>query len=166
MFFKRKDKMMYIIVGGMLCVILTLLLLLFLLVKVAKDRDLFAEHLLDEIEMVREFFKLRQSGMDVERCLSELGYNEIAIWGIDRLGSLIYRELQRENVNVKYCIDDTISNHYDISVDIYYPLAQLPKVDAVLCINKIPKRWREESKRWGMPVINLTDLLRRSIDKS
>lgn len=143
-------------------IVLFFIILILGLIKVMKEKMVYVEQLLDENELVREFLSLKQNGGTIREYLDKLCYKTVAIWGIDRLGKLILHELLDEKINIVYCIDDTICNHYDLSVDVYYPLEKMPPVDAIICIFPLPERWKIVSNAWGCPVINLIDVLKES----
>lgn len=146
-------------VTGIFCIFL-ILILIYVHIYIQSLKKIYSKHLFDYSECVRDLLLLKQSGGKVKEYFDRHRYSEVAVWGIDRFGKVIFRELCDEGIKISYCIDDTINNQYDILVDIYHPMVVLPRVDVILCIYPLPREWLNVSKKWDIPIVNLIDVIK------
>lgn len=51
------------------------------------------------------------SGKRIESILKEKNIRNIAIYGVGRIGELLYSELKNSNINVKYTLDNNLDNN-------------------------------------------------------
>jgi hypothetical protein len=73
--------------------------------------------------------------LDDKRILQPLirqGYTDIAIYGFAELGQLLLLESHKSDINVLYILDREKYRENNSPVEIYKPVSDLPKVDAVV----------------------------------
>lgn len=80
--------------------------------------------------LLDNWMNIRDHDINVSSYFEKYGYNDIAIYGMGKLGMHLYKELMGKTVQVGYGIDMKASedNHFNI----YNPYQEMPKVDAVV----------------------------------
>lgn len=74
---------------------------------------------------------LNKCNIDFSIYFKKYKYYNIAIYGMGEFGKRLYNQLNNGSINVSYGIDKNIK-YDDYIIDIYKPIQQLPKVDAVV----------------------------------
>ena len=151
---------MIYVVCGLSCLVAVLSAAVWWNVRVTNDKKIIMEQLLDVNECIRELLIINENDKTIKEYFDNRRCSKIAIWGINRFSKVIVKELYKKELNIVYCIDDTINAHYDIDVDVYYPLDNLPQVDVILCVLPIPPKWQDVFRTWDTPVVKLSDVLR------
>ena len=103
---------------------------------------------------------IEKTGLGLSRCVREKGFKTIAVYGLSYLGKCLVDQLNRDDVNVVYGIDNgTIQFHFDIPT--YTMADDLPDVDAVIVT---PVYSFEEIKislvqKVNCPILSLADIV-------
>lgn len=101
-----------------------------LLTELDRVKKLSDKHLDLYLEAIK-WLDLKQKGFSIADYLCELGYKNIAIYGMSYMGEALKNELNTTNVHVKYGIDHTYQNEL-CDISIYKPNEELPRVDCVV----------------------------------
>ena len=83
------------------------------------------------LDMMNQWFILKQEGKSIGKYLDERGYYQVAIYGMGVYGRHVIRELQGTNVAVKYGIDQKKMEPYE-GIEILQPIGNLPYVQAII----------------------------------
>lgn len=81
--------------------------------------------------IVSQWLCHKQSGVSLEKYFVPKGYHSIAIYGMGRLGSLLYEDLRDTDIEVKYAIDQDPYCTYP-GLNVIKPEDELKKVDAII----------------------------------
>ena len=121
--------------------IILVVLFLIILIMYLKERRIWKktiEKTEDELEKFKEYYMLLiQWGLDYQAnaqlsdFLHRHSYNVIAIYGAAELGELLYEQMKKEEIEVRYFIDRR-SDVLKSEIEIYSLEDELPDVDVVV----------------------------------
>ena len=107
-------------------------------VIVARKYIIQRNYIDDNRKKMAEFYDLLvqwlnnvQEGNSIDTYLVKSGYKTVAIYGMKEIGQLLYNEIVRSDVVVKYVIDKNAEN-LSCKVPCYKPDHNLEKVDCVI----------------------------------
>ena len=81
--------------------------------------------------IMNQWMLLKQDGTSLEKYFEQKGYRSIAIYGMGRMGVMLYEDLKDSHIQVKYGIDQDISCTYS-GLNIIQPEDTLDKVDVII----------------------------------
>lgn len=102
----------------------------FLLKKIDKANNMSNKHLQLYLLMT-QWVKAKQNGKKIADFLANLGYKNVAIYGMSYVGERLLDELSESNVKVKYAIDKNAENIFSY-VSVVTPDTPLEAVDAII----------------------------------
>ena len=82
-------------------------------------------------ELLDKWLYLRDNHINFDKYFLKYGYENIAIYGMGKLGMHLLHELQERKIHVLFGIDRNIDNNNDI-IKIYNPKDNIPQVDAIV----------------------------------
>lgn len=85
----------------------------------------------DMFHIMYRWKKLTNKGIGVGDYLKQKGYLKIALYGMGYIGECLYEELEKENINVLYGIDQKAVDH-ECKLPIYHIDDELEKVDIII----------------------------------
>lgn len=103
---------------------------------------------------------LKQDGVSLEKFFHEKGYRSIAIYGMGRMGGMLYEELKNSDIEVKYGIDRSPYCTYP-GLDIIEPEDKLQKVDVIVVTPMMIFDEIKEllSEKTNIPIIHISEVL-------
>lgn len=107
-----------------------------------------------------QWLGLKQKGISLEKYFMQNGYKSIAIYGMGRLGGMLYEELKDSDVEIKYGIDRDSYCTYP-GLDIIQPEDEFEKVDVIvvtpiLIYDEIAKML---SQKMEIPVVSIEEVV-------
>lgn len=102
----------------------------------------------------------KQMGNSLEQYFDRKGYQSIAIYGMGRMGNMLYDDLKISNIEVKYGIDkDPYCTCLDL--DIIEPEDKFEKVDVIVVTPIIVYDEIKEmlSKKTEIPIISIEEVI-------
>lgn len=110
--------------------------------------------------MMNQWVKVKQEGKNVADYLKELGYKQVAVYGMSYAGETLCDELKDSGVEIAYGIDRDAENIY-AEMQVVKPDDELRAVDAVLVtsvffFDEIEEKLRE---KLDCPILSLEDIL-------
>lgn len=103
---------------------------------------------------------LKEDGIDFSTYFKKYNYQRIAIYGMGKLGSHLFNELKKGNVQIVFGIDKK-GIDCNCEIEVYTPSQQMPKVDAVVIT--ILDQYREISEllyeRLNCPMITIEEVI-------
>ena len=108
--------------------------------------------------LLDRFLEKVQNGISLEKQLKNRGFHTVAIYGMGRLGKILYRELK--NI-VSYEIDKNRNTVYGENVVLMTPEEELPKVDLVIITTVYGKEEirRHLARKMGCEIMTLGEVL-------
>lgn len=109
---------------------------------------------------------MHQMNKNMSPYIEDMGYKEIAIYGMGILGQRLYDELEDTSVLVKYAIDQNAANISDLT-DVKHPSDELEEVDAVIVTSLYyyDEIKQTMSKKLQCPIISIKDCLAPEFSK-
>lgn len=101
-----------------------------ILAEINRLKKLSSKHLDLYLEAIK-WLDLKQKGFSIADYLSDLGYKDIAIYGMSYMGEALKNELANTEIHVKYGIDNSLQNEL-CDISIYKPDEVLQSVDCVV----------------------------------
>ncbi len=83
------------------------------------------------VDMMNQWFILKQEGKGIEKYFQKNGYYSIAIYGMSIYGRHLVRELQGTDINIVYGIDQKRMNPYK-NIKVLQPFHELPDIDVIV----------------------------------
>lgn len=111
--------------------------------------------------LLHNWLCLKEDGADFSAYLKKYGYQNIAIYGMGKLGQHLLRELEGSEIQVKFGIDKKKENII-CGISIYNPKEKMPKVDAVI-ITVMDQYAKIAGALWenmDCPMITLEEIIR------
>lgn len=110
--------------------------------------------------MMNQWVKVKQDGKNLADYFKKLGYQKIAIYGMNYAGETLLKELKSGNINVVYGIDKG-KNGIHSDIDIVSPDENLEKVDVIVvtAITFYDEIVEMLSAKIECPIISLEDIL-------
>lgn len=102
---------------------------LFSPVIIAKENE--AEKFQVFFQMLNRWLLLKQHNKNIAEYLIKRNYKKVAIYGMGKLGEILFRELEGTGVEVVYGIDRN-KDHLDFGIGIYSPEEKLPCADIII----------------------------------
>lgn len=101
-----------------------------------------------------------ERGNRIDVFIEEMGYREVAIYGMAMLGRHLEKQLKNSQINVKYIIDKRKNDIYS-EQDIYSGEEELPVVDAIIvtAIYDFNDIKDDLSKHIDYPIISLEEIV-------
>lgn len=114
--------------------------------------------------LLNDWMNIRDHNINVSSYFEQYDYNDIAIYGMGKLGMHLYRELMGKPVQVRYGIDMKASKDNRF-IKIYNPYQEMPKVDAVVITILGEYRKIGDLLRNGMncPIITLEEIIQELV---
>ena len=121
----------------------------------------------NELKRYKSFYRLEglwrkvdNGEVDIHSFLQEHNINSIAIYGMGKYGVLLYKELKKSDIHVKYAIDRKY-DQVNIQLPVISPEDDFPTVDLVIVsvvyeYNAIAQKLR---KKLDCPIISLEQIL-------
>ena len=130
-----------------------------LLTEIDKLKKLSDKHLGLFLEAIK-WLDLKQKGFSIAGYLADLGYDDIAIYGMSYMGEALKNDLINTPINVKYGIDRTYQNEL-CDINVYTPHDSLPSVDCVIVstYGNTSEIILDLQKSLECPIIALEDIL-------
>lgn len=82
-------------------------------------------------DLCRKWVEAKHNDNSLETLLLSKGYNEIAIYGMGDLGKLLFEDLKKSKIVVKYGIDMNVTN-MGLDIKLYKPTCELERVDLII----------------------------------
>lgn len=110
--------------------------------------------------IVSQWLTCKQRGISLDKYFKKKRYYSIAIYGMGRLGSMLYDELKDTDIEIRYAIDQD-AYCTCLGLKIVEPDDKLDKVDAiivtpVLVYDEIQKKLSDKT---DIPVISIEDVV-------
>lgn len=110
--------------------------------------------------LVSQWLTYKQMGISLDKYFKKSGYQSIAIYGMGRLGSMLYDELKDTGIEVRFGIDQDPYCTYQ-GLKIVEPKDKFDKVDAiivtpVLAFHEIQKKLSEKTE---IPVLSIEEVV-------
>lgn len=108
--------------------------------------------------LMSEWFKKKQQNKSIINYLLNQGYKNIAIYGMDVVGELLYNELVDSEITVEYGIDK--AGGYS-KISIYLPEEELNEVDAIIVtpVYYYSSIVKVLEKKTTCPILSLADIV-------
>lgn len=126
--------------------------------KLYKKQQRNIAQLFEDKMFLSDWLEMKENGRSMDYYISQMGYKEIAIYGMGVLGKRLLDELLNSEICVKYAIDKNVSSDM---VEIKRPTDKLEKVDAII-VTAIPfydEIYDEMSKNVNFPIVSLKSFL-------
>lgn len=131
----------------------------FLMTKLIVTQQMSDKHLALYL-MMNQWIKIKEDGKELSTYFEQMGYQEIAIYGMSYAGERLFEQLSKSNIKVKYGIDRK-SNCNCGNLKIMLPDDKLDNVDAIV-VTSI-KSFSEIEKMLHQivtcPILSLEDIL-------
>lgn len=127
--------------------------------KLDKERAMSEKHLALFL-MMNQWIKVKQEGKNLANYLKELGYLNIAIYGISYAGKTLIDELKDSDIKVIYGIDKKLDS-IDTDINLVSADDELEPVDAIVvtAITFFPEIQKKLSQKIDCQIVSLEDLL-------
>lgn len=144
--------------------ILALLVLLVVVICVCCQKCYNYEIQLIHLKSMNRLYSLWQRGKESEKqftkFFSRYNIDSVAIYGMGKAGKILYDQLQRTDVEIRYVIDQNTNLKYK-DLRIVSPQSELPDVDLIIITvvyeyNAIARQLR---KKVNCPLLSLEQLL-------
>ncbi len=121
-----------------------------------------------ELEKYKSYYRLfsswmvlRNKGRMLAEYLEDRKFNNIAIYGLGRLGLCLYEELKSSKINVKYAIDINFAHFSYLNLRVVSPENQLEVVDAIVVtpLLEYEKIVEELRKKTSWHIVSLEDVI-------
>lgn len=114
--------------------------------------------------LLHNWLSIKEKGINLSAFFKKYGYQNIAIYGMGKLGTHLLNELDGSNVSVAYGID--VNNEdckLNTGIEVYSPDQQMPKVDAVVITiitqyGKISRMLRK-NRNMKCPMITIEEVI-------
>ena len=112
------------------------------------------------LEMMNQWFILKQEGKGIDNFLRKKGYYRVAVYGLALYGRHVIRDLEGTDIKVLYGIDQKKVNPYK-GVKVLQPTKELPAVDVILntVLRDHSNIEKALAKITDIPVLNLEDVV-------
>lgn len=107
-----------------------------------------------------QWIGIKQRQKNIVDFFKNNGYYSIAIYGMKELGKCLYDELQGSDIEVKYCIDNNITEN-DKGLLMYKVNENLPYVDAIVvtAIHYFGEIENQLNSKVDYQIVNLEDII-------
>lgn len=99
--------------------------------KIIVENAKLADKHLRMFQVMKLWVSTYQNKNCMEEYLEDLGYHNIAIYGLSFIGEALYQELAGSNIKISFGIDQS-ENFKLHTLKVYHPDENLPEVDAVI----------------------------------
>lgn len=128
--------------------------------KIIKNKEKWGEKFKTYYDILNQWMTLLYDNKSIATYFIENNYKTIAIYGMGKLGILLYKELEKSEIKVKYCIEKN-PNHSYPDIEIKCLGDEFEKVDVVVItavseFNNIVKNIKEKV---DSPIISLEDIV-------
>ena len=113
-------------------------------------------------KLLDDWMYLKNHKINVSHFFRKYGYQDVAIYGMGKLGRHLLYELSKEGVKVSFGIDKNSKVcRADIGIKIYGPKQKMPKTDAVVITvtDQYDKISKMLSKNMSCPVIKIEEII-------
>ncbi len=127
--------------------------------KLDKIQSMSEKHLALFI-MMNQWVKVKQEGKSLSDYLKELGYLNIAVYGMNYAGKTLINELNGSDIKVLYGIDKN-ADHIDTDMDVVSIDEIFEPVDAIIvtAITFFPEIQKKLSQQIDCQIVSLEDIL-------
>lgn len=116
---------------------------------------------LDSFLLYNQWLMMRNEGKRLANYFEEMGYQNIAVYGLGDIANRLAEELEGSDIRIEYGVDQNLSNVKTIIETTYSMQEELPKVDVVVVtpfhtygsIEKVLK------KKVDCPIISIEDVV-------
>ncbi len=107
-----------------------------------------------------QWLRVHQEGRTLAEYFRKNGYSTVAVYGMKELGEALVGELEKSDVDVKYCVDRSADDIY-VEVDVYKPDQNLPPVDVmvVTAVHYFEDIENDMMNKVDCPIISLEDVV-------
>lgn len=86
------------------------------------------------LSVYASWVELYQKGKTVSDYLKDKGYQDIAVYGLGRLGQNLIQEFTGSGIHIVYCVDKAVSMREGSFGDIkcYNPMSRLPEAEMII----------------------------------
>lgn len=147
-------------------VILTSFILGFIVeLKIKTDTEKMLQSKIDKFfcyyNILAEWLELKQKGVSIEDFFIKNDFKRIAIYGMGKIGNLLYEELKKTEIEVAYLMDQTGSIEGDLEVISVSKIHDMEEVDVIVvtasnCFDVIEANL---SKKVYAPVISIKEIV-------
>lgn len=123
---------------------------------IAKHADQFTEF----YTLMQQWVKVHQTGHKLEDYFKKNNYKKVAVYGMNEIGYMVLKELEKSEIEVSYCIDKNADNLF-AQIDVRKPDGDLQPVDAVIvAVVQYYDEVKDALKgKLDCPVISLSDVV-------
>lgn len=106
------------------------------------------------------WLRLKEDNKSVISYLTEMNYNNIAIYGLGHLGTHLVKELQKSEISIDYAIDKNVEEFAE-NIVIYKPDDLLPATDVIIvtAIMEFESIADKLAEKMDCPIISLEDVI-------
>lgn len=117
------------------------------------------------LDMMNQWFILKQEGKSIDRYLKKKGYCKVAIYGMAIYGRHVVRELRNKDIVIAYGIDRKKMEPY-YGIEVVNPTGRLPDADVIINTvlhdqNSVIAALKQIT---DIPVVSLEDVVFESYD--
>lgn len=119
-----------------------------------------AVKMMEFYNLLIQWIGIKQRQKSIVNFFENNGYHSIAIYGMKELGKCLYDELQGSDIEVKYIIDNNITEN-DMKLPMYKSNENLPYVDAIVvtAIHYFGEIEYQLSSNVDYQIVNLEDII-------
>ena len=78
-----------------------------------------------------QFLQIKQAGLSVERCLTDMGIKTVMIYGMGYIGDRLITELEGTSIKIAGVID-IHADQKDCDHKLFFPEDEFPQIDAII----------------------------------
>lgn len=119
-----------------------------------------AERFVDLYGTLFQWIRIHQKDKTLADYCNNNGFKTVAVYGLSEVGYEVVHELQRNNIDVLYCIDRNADNIFS-NVSVFRPDENLQHVDAVIvAVVQFYEEVKEGlEKKIDCPIVSLEDVV-------
>lgn len=127
---------------------------------IIKSLENKSEKDLQNMRLLEQWIFIKQDGKSIEDYLKKNGIRTIAIYGMGFMGELLYDELKKSSVEVKYAIDRRGGSLCE-DILVISPTETITSVDAIVvaAVYYFDEIKENVTKRTNIPIISLESML-------
>lgn len=112
------------------------------------------------LNMFREWLTIKVEKKEIHDYLQNNGYKVIAIYGMNYVGEILWKDLKCSDINVKYGIDKN-AEYIRTGINVLNPDDELPEVDLVIvtAITYFDEIKNKLSEKMLCPIVSLENIL-------
>lgn len=124
------------------------------------EKDKRIDKFVNYFKVMDRWMLLKETNNNPSDILGKMGYNNVAIYGMGKLGQHLLEDLKKTDVKVKYGIDKKVDS-ISLGLDILPVSSDLPYVDAVIItpVYDFDNIEKELKGKINFPLLSLEELL-------